>query len=445
MNKSKIKIACVGNMNNSFFSVTRHLRHLGYCADLFIVNEFDHFKPQSDTFDLQNIDDLVHEINIPDQDILKIDKRKIFSIFENYDYVIACGFSIAYLTFSFVQIDMVIPYGSDIYELPFFERDPSKSTYVNLQKKVVAKYQKMGIENAKEIIWDITNDKFEKIIERFYLKGKRHRCTFPFLFTPEFSWKNFELLRQNCLYREEMEAIKSNFNFIAFNHIRQSWKNPVDQWSQKGNDKIFRAFSYFVKNVNLNSCLIVFEYGPDVSNSKQLIRDLGIEGNVKWFPITQRKNIMGMISYANVGIGEIGDNNWFSYGAIFEFLAMKKPVIHYRKDELYQNAASDIYPMYDAANEEQIFGALRQCFLKPLEAERISSVAYEWFIKAVIDKPLSIITAAIDSVKNDSLKNKKIIKKINLFFQDIIGYQKIVNKINFRLELFMCKNDLKTN
>lgn len=443
--KPLVKIACVGNMNNSFFSVVRHLRNLGYSADLFLVNEVEHFKPQSDTFDLQSINNMVYEVDIPDQDILKINKSRIFSIFEGYDYIIACGFSVAYLTYSAVNIDMVIPYGSDFYELPFFERDNSRSDYVNLQKKQVAKYQKKGIECAKDIILGVTNDKFEKLIERFQLKGKRHRYTLPFLYTPEFSWKNAEHLKQQCLYRDEMERLRANFSFIAFNHIRQSWKNPVDEWSQKGNDKIFKAFSNFIKKVNANSCLIVFEYGSDVSDSKKLVQDLGIVDNVFWFPITQRRNLMGMITYADVGIGEIGNYSWFSYGAIFEFLAMKKPVIHYRSDKLYQNRESDLYPMYDAANEEQIYEALNQCFLNPSEAERKAAMAYEWFIKSAIDKPLKIITSAIDSTKPDSLKIKKRAKKFILFFQDIIFYQKLLNKLNFRRELFLNRKSPKAN
>jgi hypothetical protein len=444
MLKSKIKIACVGNMNNSFFSVARHLRNLGYSADLFLVNEFEHFKPQSDTFDLQSIKNIVYEVNIPDEDILKIDKRKIFSIFEHYDYIIACGFSVAYLTCSGVIIDMVIPYGSDIYELPFFEGDGTRSEYVNLQKKQIAKYQKKGIVAAKDIIWDVTNDNFEQIVDRFQLKGKRHKYTFPFLYTPEFNWKNADYLIQNCLYKNEMEKLRAKYSFIAFNHIRQSWKNPLDEWSQKGNDRIFRAYSRFIKEVNANSCLIVFEYGSDVSDSKKLVQDLGLMDNVVWFPIAQRRNLMGMITYADVGIGEVGDYSWFSYGAIFEFLAMKKPVIHYRNDELYQNRESGLYPMYTAANEDQIFNALKECVLNPLEAERKANLAYEWFIRTVIDKPLSIITSAIDLKVNNPLKIKKSVIKLSLLFQDIISYQKLMNKINLRLQAFRNRSRAKT-
>ncbi len=443
MYKSKKRIACVGNMNNNLFSVVRHLRNLGYSADLFLVNEFEHFTPQSDTFDLQSINNIIYEVNIQNDDILKINRRKLFSVFEGYDFIIACGFSVAYLTYSGVCIDMVIPYGSDFYELPFLERDNSKSVYVNLQKKQIAKYQKKGIESAKDVIWDVTNDKFEEIINRFRLNGKRHKCTLPFLYTPEFSWKNSEKLKLECCYRDEMEKLRNNFGFIIFNHIRQSWKNPIDEWSQKGNDKIFKAFSGFIKKVNLNSCLIVFEYGSDISESKQLVRDLGIESNVKWFPITQRKDIMGMISYADIGIGEVGDNGWFSYGAIFEFLAMKKPVIHYRNDKQYSDREIELYPMYDASNEEQILNALTQCFLKPLEAEQRGEMAYEWFIKTAVNKPLKIITKAIDSKTTTLLKIRKKLMKYVLLMEDMIFYQKLMNKINLRFEQFLINRALR--
>jgi len=444
MKTDKIKIACVGNMNNSFFSVVRHLRHNGYKADLFLVDEFEHFKPQSDTFVLQEISYMIYDINIPGQDILKIDKLKIFSTFEDYDFIIACGLSIAYLTYSFVYIDLIIPYGADFYEVPFFKRDFSKDAYFNLQKKHIARYQKRGIEGAKDILWDSTNAQFEKVLENFQLKGKRHYSTSPFLYTPEFSWKNSGNLRNCCLYGYEMEELRAKFNFIAFNHIRQSWKKPMDEWSQKGNDKIFRAFSKFIKTVNEDACLIVFEYGSDVHDSKILVQELGISRNVIWFPITERRHLMGMISYADIGIGEIGDYGWVSYGAIYEFLAMKKPIIHHRGDASRGDANSHLYPMYDAENEEQVFEGLKECFTNPSDAVRKGDIAHEWFTKTAIEKPINIIKSAIDLKKTNKFKIKKNLKKFLLFFQYLIFYQELVNKINFKLELALSKRGSKT-
>ena len=49
MLKSKLKIACVGNMNNNMFAITRHLRFLNYDAKLVLSNEEQHFMPDADS------------------------------------------------------------------------------------------------------------------------------------------------------------------------------------------------------------------------------------------------------------------------------------------------------------------------------------------------------------------------------------------------------------
>ena len=41
----KKKIALIGNMNNNFFSIARYLRDRSYQADLFLIDELDHFLP----------------------------------------------------------------------------------------------------------------------------------------------------------------------------------------------------------------------------------------------------------------------------------------------------------------------------------------------------------------------------------------------------------------
>ena len=51
----KIKIACIGNMNNNMFCLVRYLRDKGYDAHLFLVDEFDHFLPGSDSYNLEYI------------------------------------------------------------------------------------------------------------------------------------------------------------------------------------------------------------------------------------------------------------------------------------------------------------------------------------------------------------------------------------------------------
>ncbi|MBA2611546.1 MAG: glycosyltransferase [Bacteroidetes bacterium] len=395
MDKSKIKIACVGNMNNSMFSIVRHLRYAGYNAELILSKEFSHFQPDADTFEEINTDFII-ESDFLNSDILYTKQLKLNNFFSKYNFIIACGYSIAYLTFAKIKIDVVIPYGSDLYELPFFEIQDVNNTYFNKQRAALAKYQKLGIENATGIIFDYTNEEFEKTINLFNLKGKRYKYPSPFIYTPEFNWQNSKTIQTKSSLTSKMLEIKKKFDFIAFSHIRQSWKNPIDIWSYKGNERIFRGFKNFLELTNANACIIVFEYGSDVEDSKKLIVELGLEKNVIWFPTLERKNILSMISFIDVGIGEVGDYSWLSYGAIFEFLCMQKPVIHNRKDSLYEKIVDSLYPMYSAANEEEVTKALISCFQNKEHANKIAVEANEWYVDYAINKPLAVLTSILE-------------------------------------------------
>lgn len=43
-----MRIACIGNMNNIIAPTAQYLSDLGHEVDLFLLYEFDHFKPEAD-------------------------------------------------------------------------------------------------------------------------------------------------------------------------------------------------------------------------------------------------------------------------------------------------------------------------------------------------------------------------------------------------------------
>jgi len=417
-NTSKeMKIACVGNMNNIFYSLVRHLRSRGYDADLICSNEVDHFLPQADTFEDTYLNN-IKEFDFTKTDILHANKLSINRFFSNYNFIIACGPSISYLTYSEVKIDIVIPYGSDLYNVPFYEPGSSHDTILDKWRITFAKNQKKGIENASAILCDYTSDDFEKVFNKFKLRGTRYKYPCPFIFTQEFNWKNSSHLQSLSSFSAKMQAIRQKYEFVLFSHIRQSWKNPEDMWSYKGNERIFNAFKTFLSVTKAKACLIVFEYGIDVENSKTLVKELGIEANVIWFPLMQRRDILTMISFIDVGIGEIGNYSWFSYGAIYEFLCMKKPIIHRRDDHMYVGKVASFYPMYSAANEEQVTSALIDCYNNSAKADQIAEEAYNWYIVNAIETPIEIIISIINK-KNWRFYSLK--KNANMFLAGFLS------------------------
>lgn len=374
----------------------RHLRQRGYNADLICSNEFDHFLPQADTFENTYLDS-IKEFDLDKQNILESNRYLINKYFFKYDFIIACGPSIAYLTYANVRIDIVIPYGSDLYNLPFFEVQQGFNHKLEKWRIILANNQKKGIEYTSAVIIDNTSDDFEKVLDKFELKGTRYKYPCPFIFTPEFSWKNAPHLQGLSSFSSRMREIRNKYGFIAFSHIRQCWKNPPDIWCYKGNDHIFRAFKEFLNKTSANACLIVFEYGTCIQDSKELVAELNLENNVIWFPLMQRKDILTMISFVDVGIGEIGNFSWFSYGAIYEFLCMKKPVIHRRDDEMYKGKVDSFYPMYSAANEEQVARALMACYNNKHESDQIADEAHNWYMANAIAAPIEVIIKVINN------------------------------------------------
>ena len=77
------------------FSLVRHLRRQGYDAKLILTSGFDHFRPEADTFEELN-SELVVKMDFINGDILNLDKKIIRDFFLEFNFIIACGFSIAF-------------------------------------------------------------------------------------------------------------------------------------------------------------------------------------------------------------------------------------------------------------------------------------------------------------------------------------------------------------
>jgi len=112
-------------MNNNFFVFARYLRDFGVEADLFLIPErkFYHFDPKEDTW--FNIEDFnwIKEfpISYSWKSFLRTNKNILQKTFSKYDRIIACGYSVGLLNEAGIRIDLFIPYGSDLINIPFFK------------------------------------------------------------------------------------------------------------------------------------------------------------------------------------------------------------------------------------------------------------------------------------------------------------------------------------
>lgn len=391
-------------MNNNHFALLRYLLDQGYDAELLLLeSEQQQFQPDKDTF--QPVDfPIVHtRFSYLPSRFWQINAQQIRFYLLKYDFLIGCGPAPALCSKADLNLNIFIPYGSDIYNKPFSSFELSYSLKKIIKRVHMSSHQRRGIKSCQSIIMDYTNPYYEALFKNLDIMGKRYISNPPFLYIGEFSPRTIDKVYAVSKLYHKFRLIRSKNDIVVFHHSRHIWldcEQVVLRKSKgtKGNQKLLIAFSNVVKRHHDKLFhLILFEYGEDVERSKHLIKELDIEKNVTWFPLSPRKEILVGISLCDIGVGEL-DSSYFSYGAIYEFLAMAKPVIHYRDDDQYKAFHKTMYPMYSANTTEQVEVYLEQLAENKEVFEETGRKAHEWFVKYAIERPLNFIIGQIENI-----------------------------------------------
>jgi hypothetical protein len=382
-----MRVACIGNSNNIFFSLARHLRDRGLDADVLLLNdESPHFHPSADTYDSDYQQYTISLAWGKPIEYVTTSKRKILEDVKKYDFIIGCGSTPAYLHKIGRRVDLFIPYGTDIILYPFFSL--KRPTYSFVCAPFI-RSQMLGIRNAPYLNFDSTNEEMERVVLNLKYPGKRLECGIPMVYTPMYHPDRMAQYYDRSRWYPEFEKIRRNHDIVIFHQTRHVWKNSPDPFSWKGNDKLFLGFSEFVKQAGgVRACIVTCEYGPDVDETKKLVRDLGIEKRVFWFPQMMRKEIMIGLSLSDIGTGEF-HMSWLSCGTIYETLAMAKPLMHYREDKLYEKHYPELYPMIHVKTAGDVCRALHDYAARPADYRKIGSEGRQWLQKYAIDDPLN--------------------------------------------------------
>ncbi len=378
-----MKVACIGNMNNTFFSLVRYLRDRGIDADLLLLDDdADHFHPSADAFDT-SFQNYTKQLSWGRPvGFSSTSKKQIYKDLNGYDFLIACGSVPAFVNKVGLSIDLLIPYGGDIFFYPFFD---FKNPIYQLRCLFFTKQQRLGIQKSAALSWDLSNDASEEIIDRLKYPGKRFTFGIPTVYTPLYNPDTIEKYYSQSEQYPAFKQIREDHDLMVFHHSRQVWEKSPDRFSWKGNDQLFQGFANFLKTCrDLNPCIVTFEYGPDVASSKRLIQDLGIEKNVYWFPKMSRKEIMVGLSLSDIGTGEF-HMSWLSCGTIYETLAMAKPLMHFREDHLYEGHFPELYPMMHARTAEDISKGLHDYVARPKYYREMGGKGRIWLQSIAID------------------------------------------------------------
>jgi hypothetical protein len=391
MKKENIRVGILGNMNNSYYALARYLREAGYDVVLYqFKGEPKHFTPSNDSYN----DDYKNYTIFLDwgkfYQLMHVPASKIRKEFEGYDFIIGSGMAPAYLNKAGLILDLFFAYGWDLYKAPFLR---IFNPFFTPQYFYCLFHQRAGIRKTKHMAVGDSSPFFDKLLARLKFTGKRHLFGSPGIYEPDYNQsaikKNYQLSSTYPAYKK----IRDKYEFIIFHNSRQVWKTKSNPVAIKDNDVFFRAFKRFKKFTNATVAVIAFEYGVDFKASQQLCKELEIQDNVYWMPLSPRKELMVGMSLSDLVAGEF-KNSWFTYGVIFESMAAGKAVMHNRIDSLYPN--EDLYPMLNATTEEEIFKQLCFAICHQEELTQIGTEANHWFKKFIVEKTISEIGKLID-------------------------------------------------
>lgn len=389
-----MRVALIGNNNNIFFALARYLRDEHWDCDLLLFDdEYYNFSPDADTFSPEQTKTYIRSLTWGSPaGFLSTSKRQIQADLACYDFLIGCGTAPAFVAKAGRTLDVFVPYGEDMYRLPFFPMvNPTR-----LPAYWASSYsQRCGIRASHATMFSTTNADFERAVQKLTFNGIRKACTPPMIYHPEYAPEILAHHRNNMPLADLVRQVRESSDLVFFQHGRQYWKTTRDKWAMKGNHLLIEGFRDFRQaNPLCKAHLILFEYGIDVQHTKNLISQFGLTSAVTWLPTMQRKWIMTAMQDADMVIGEL-HHSWFTYGVMFEALCLGKPFMHKRSDAFYQHNGAPLYPMIAAASASEVAAGFQQALDAPEDTANIGRGGKAWLLQHGVHEPVSYFSSLL--------------------------------------------------
>ncbi|MBX3192236.1 MAG: glycosyltransferase [Labilithrix sp.] len=375
------------------FSLTRYLRDQGVDAELRLLNDEDaHFHPSADTFDL-SYQQFVRRVGWGDpREIARISADDVARSVRGFDFLIGCGSVPAYLDKIGRALDIFIPYGSDLIELPFEIQGPRRRAPFSIVEAPLR--QRRGVRRSKTL-WGDRSIAFDRATSRLRYSGARAFKSVPMVYTPLYSPNVLHAYYDRSHWYGHVKELRDRVDVLVLHHARHIWGADSGIWQAKGNDKLVHGFAQACtlrKDVKFG--LVFLEYGPDVERTRELVHQLGLESQVLWLPQTLRKEVMIAMSLADIGCGEFA-NSWLSCGTVYETLAMGKPLLHRRDDELYSAFFPELYPLMNVRTAADVARHLVDYVDRPDHWNAVGEAGRTWHQRYAVDHSIDAILAKL--------------------------------------------------
>jgi len=366
-----LKILYAGNVANFGYVVTNQLRRYGIEVDLLMEKnsplEQDPLKKDAT---LHN--EYPEWIHFFDKKKSKW-KRSILKLMKNKKYDLIQAQS-ELIIFAYLSRKSFIaqPVGSDLRSLAF-------------QNSIRGFLLRRALKKAKAVI--ISGPEQLSLVRKLNLNN-----FFVIPFSPEFS------------IFEPMIVNKSDSmdNFVIF--------HPANlDWIKKGNSILLEGFAKFVKDYS-NASLIIVDRGKDSLKTHQLVKSLGIEGNVRF--------LKGPLNYEDLkyfyNMADVVADQFVleDIGAIGrEVMCSQKPLLANFNDDSYRNFYSELPPVAKASTSQEISDQLKILSDEKTRLE-IGKKSREWMEKnnsiSIFNKKMKILYVSILSGNNKEITSNKI-------------------------------------
>lgn len=394
-------IGFVGNMNNNNFALMRYFRDLGADAHLLLLSDDgtganSHFRPECDSWDIGRWSPFIHRLGFgntlhamvgdPARLRLPPSRAELRAAFEPYGALVGSGITPMILGRCGRALDIFYPYSTGI-EFVGCRVDQNLFNSGNLLRRLLCRrlrgLQIEGIRRARHCVnleMGLTRETFKAIGKGFVAMAT------PLLYNGE----NASAVPLSPAIQGFAERIRRH-PFRCFSHASQTWrydpaKYSAGDWSRqsKNNHWLIRGFAEFSRSAaGRDALLVLVEYGLDVEASKRLVAELGLEANVLWLPRMARKELLRLLSFCDVGVGEFTvDPGCIWGGTGWEVLAAGKPLLqsfNFTTEEFAGQFGYPPPPLLDAKSAEDVVNRLADLAGEPGTAERIGAESRRWF------------------------------------------------------------------
>ncbi|NOQ73581.1 MAG: hypothetical protein GQ574_16365 [Crocinitomix sp.] len=435
-----MRVACLANLNNMMFILCRYLREAGIDAHLITLSdEPAHFSPASDSYD-DNYLDYYKVLPITKSTLYKASSVELLKKeLADFDFFVGTDIAPTLVTLIGKSLDVFIPHGSDIYDLPFQKKRKKETNKVwwLSEKATLSKLQRLGIEHTRTILFPDEYDIHFPFKNKLKTAATYHNTSGPMVFIPQYDDLENNPQVKGLQWYPFFKKLREENDLIIFSHSRHNGFNlsPDMAIHQKGNDILIEGFAKYIKaNPTVNARLVFFDYGMNVQASKDLITALEIDANIVWMPLMPRKEIMLGLNMADISCGQF-DNSWLTCGVVNETLASNIPLLHYREDELYASDYETLYPLLNAKTAEDVSTKINAFMQDKVMQKELANSGSAWLKKYTVDNPLRIIEAQFkssgerDLAPSDLKKVTMILKKHTLLDKIYRGQGKIRSKL----------------